>query len=393
VLLACPVHTARHVVFVQHGDFAEAEKRFASGGLETYAAQRYSVDLVGSLAAQTEVTVISLPAPRSDQVLASGVRAIGLGWAGRRRSIELLRLLERLKPTELVLRTPLVPALVWALARRRRVLPLLADSFGASKGRLSTRLLATVLNAPGIDIVGNHNVFASRSLVDVGVSASKVVPWNWPPSRHPNELVPRRGTELSPPFRVFYAGVITADKGVTDLIHAAGLLVQRGLDLELRLAGAGAVAEMQEFGNRLGLAGRMQLLGRIPNTDVFDEMRRAHAIVVPSRPNYPEGLPMVITEALCSRTPLLVSDHPIFLRAFPEGVGVRTFAAANPEALARAIAAVTESPALFEELSERSLQAWEQTQVPVSWGELLQSWLAATPEDLAYLRSHALVNA
>ena len=38
----------------------------------------------------------------------------------------------------------------------------------------------------------------------------------------------------------------------------------------------------------------------------------AHDIViVPSRHDYPEGLPMTIYEALAMRTPLVVSDHPM----------------------------------------------------------------------------------
>jgi len=41
-------------------------------------------------------------------------------------------------------------------------------------------------------------------------------------------------------------------------------------------------------------------------------MRSADAIVIPSRHEYPEGLPLTIYEALAARTPIVASDHQCF---------------------------------------------------------------------------------
>ena len=41
-------------------------------------------------------------------------------------------------------------------------------------------------------------------------------------------------------------------------------------------------------------------------------MHAHDAVVVPSQHAYPEGLPMTIYDAYCSRSPLIASDHPMF---------------------------------------------------------------------------------
>ena len=70
------------LTIVQYGgDYRQAFERLSSGGKETYYAQRYSVNLVGSLAQRVEqiAVICAVSETTYDFVLANGVRAIGAG--------------------------------------------------------------------------------------------------------------------------------------------------------------------------------------------------------------------------------------------------------------------------------------------------------------------------
>src|SRR3546814_4454683 len=54
--------------------------------------------------------------------------------------------------------------------------------------------------------------------------------------------------------------------------------------------------------DRMGLGDHVVLEGVRPNREVFAMMRDADIVVVPSRHDYPEGMPLTIYEALASRS-------------------------------------------------------------------------------------------
>ena len=381
-----------HVVFIQYGDYREAFERFAAGGPEVYAAQRYSVDFVGKLAQDRRVTVIALPPDPYDVVLANGVRAIGLGWAGRRHVIGLLKTLEQLRPTHLVVNTPLIPALLWGLVRAARVLPNFADSFSSTsiRGRLSEKLLGRILNLSKFEVVTNHNFPAARNLVRIGVEPGKVLAWDWPSHARPETTPPKEPPEPAHGFSLFYVGTILESKGVGDLIDAVTLLRERALPVRVSLAGTGAVEEMKQRALALGIAEHVNFMGRVSNDDVQRFMREHDAVVVPSRSTYAEGLPMSIYEGLCSRTPLIVSSHPMFVPALGKQDGVLMFEEGNPKSLAQAIELLLQDPAIYRRVSHCSAATWESIQVRLKSGELLTRWLSGTREDIAALRAFSL---
>ena len=69
---------------------------------------------------------------------------------------ELIRIVEQLNPTHLIVSAPIVPLMRWGLGQGLPVLPLFADSFrGASlRTKLRNARLAWVLNDPRIRYVG-----------------------------------------------------------------------------------------------------------------------------------------------------------------------------------------------------------------------------------------------
>jgi glycosyltransferase involved in cell wall biosynthesis len=98
---------------------------------------------------------------------------------------------------------------------------------------------------------------------------------------------------------------LSGQKGLPLLVEAAAKLA-RTADFQLRLVGAGELetflaAQIQ----RLGLAGRVTLVGPLSAADVRAEILAARALVVPS---FAEGLPVVLMEALGLGRPVVTTS-------------------------------------------------------------------------------------
>ncbi|MFL6721575.1 MAG: glycosyltransferase family 4 protein [Sphingomonas sp.] len=375
------------------GDYREAWERFERGGKATYQAQRYSVAFVSSLAQELEqVAVISAVTEQAyDAVLTNGVRAIGAGLKPGFPPRELLRLVSQTAPDQLVLVTPLVPIFKWARRNGIRVLGTLADSFqrGNVVSRLRHRRLASELNHGNVSWVGNHGIAACLSLLNIGVTPDKIIPWDWPPSHTPAEYEPRT-RDPGATLRLIYVGTLSEGKGVGDLLRALGSLNRDGLKAALTIVGREPDGSMRELASRLDLDDQVQFAGLVPNEDIPAAMRSADAVVIPSRHEYPEGLPLTIYEALASRTPIIASDHPMFFGALTHGSSALIFPAGDDGKLAASIRRLSSDTQLYAELSRNSIDAWNALQLPVSWGELVSRWLHDTAADREWLNDRRL---
>ena len=121
-------------------------------------------------------------------------------------------------------------------------------------------------------------------------------------------------------------------------------------------------------------------------------MRGADAVVIPSRHEYPEGLPLTIYEALAARTPIIASDHPMFRGALVDEESALIFPETNIVSLASAIARLSTDHSLYRRLSANSERAWQALQLHVTWGDLMERWLADTPIDRQWLFERRLVS-
>lgn len=383
------------VTIVQYaGDYRETFERFEAGGQSTYQAQRYSVNFVAGLAARHEqvAVICSQTAEPYDEVLGNGVRAIGMGFQGPVEERRYVDCIASTKPTHLVATTPYRPMLAWAIANRVPTIAVLADSFDGRRlrDRYRNYLLKRQLNDPLIDWVGNHGLNACLSLLDIGVSPQKVVPWDWPPSFRPEEREPR--TREPGPLRLTYVGGVLAAKGVGDLLDAIALLRQRGVGVTAVINGPDAGGAMAAHAASLSLGDAVTFAGPIPNEAVPAAMRDADAVVVPSRHEYPEGLPLTIYEALSARTPILASDHPMFKGALVHNESAIVFRASDPASMAAAIEELGNDSARYAALSEATAAAWQRLQLPVVWGELVGRWLDGGDEGRRWIGDHAIAS-
>jgi len=385
------------VAFVQFGDYADAERRFAAGGRETYYAQRFSVDYVAGLARRLEdVTVVCVGTDRLEERLPSGVRTLGIELyppRGRSRHLGLLRALERLRPEALILMTPVASVLGWALLRRVRTLPMFFDSFHASgwKSRAHNALLARMLSMDSIEWVSNHNLAASLDLVRIGVDPKKVLPFDWPALANPADSSPKS----APPgevFRLVYVGLLDDSKGVGDLLEALSMLRTRsGARWSLTLVGR-EVPELRERVARLGVGDAVEFRGLIPHDDVIPTMRAHDAVIVPSRHEYPEGLPLTIYEAFCSRSPVVVSNHGMFRFKTRDAVNALVFEAGNVAALAGALERLRTDGALYERLSRSGEDAARDFFCPLKYDVLISAWLSGPEGARSELARFSLEN-
>ena len=117
------------ILFFQYGDYGVAYHRLPAGGVETYRDQRHTVNFVASLAPDHDVTTVAICDRSHDEVLAPGLRSIGvpldLAWDASR----LWPLLDRFEVEAFICRTPNRVALEWAAKTRTLTLPSFADNF------------------------------------------------------------------------------------------------------------------------------------------------------------------------------------------------------------------------------------------------------------------------
>lgn len=165
---------------------------------------------------------------------------------------------------------------------------------------------------------------------------------------------------LQKPY-LFYLGSLERRKNIPFLLKA---LAMSGLsDLHLALGGENGQAqgELLQLAAELGIADRVQLLGRLPDADLPALYAAAEAFVYPSE--Y-EGFGLQICEALAVGCPVFVADAT----CLPEilGDGGETFPLSDAAPLARLLRRLHSEPQFRDDLKERALRraqafSWERT--------------------------------
>lgn len=117
-----------------------------------------------------------------------------------------------------------------------------------------------------------------------------------------SEAFHAKGKKKAQKTRVLFAGKISRSKGCAELLEAYEPLATQGM--EMTFAGSGQGGEAEEIKERARELG-VNLLGRLTQQEIADEMRRNDVFVLPS---YYEGLPLVIAEALASGCRVVVTS-------------------------------------------------------------------------------------
>ncbi len=136
------------------------------------------------------------------------------------------------------------------------------------------------------------------------------------------------------------------EKGIAELVEAAGLLRDRGVAARVAVAGSGdAEGELTTLVARLGLGDRVALLGRRP--DVADLLAAADVFCLPSRH---EGLPLSVLEAMRAGLPCVATAVGGVPDVVVDGRTGLLAPPSDPRALAAALAHVLEDRELAARL-------------------------------------------
>lgn len=145
---------------------------------------------------------------------------------------------------------------------------------------------------------------------------------------------PALRTSHEPP-RILYVGLLTARKGVLDLLEASVLLRERGVEHDLWLVGGtpdeGPDAEAPV---REAATGRAELLGSRPP----EQMPAAYAAAdVFCLPSWYEAMPLSVMEASAHGLPVVATDVGDVARAVLDGVTGYVVPTKSPEPMAAAL--------------------------------------------------------
>jgi glycosyltransferase involved in cell wall biosynthesis len=187
-------------------------------------------------------------------------------------------------------------------------------------------------------------------------------------------------------------GNVSEAKGVGDIVRALAANPAMGDGATLDILGDGDLEGIRKLAKDLKVEGRVHFAGRVPHSTVAPAMHAADAVLVYSRHAYGEGLPGTIYLGLASRTPLIISDHPMFKAYFRDGADALVVPERNPRALASKLCKLFEDPILYQKLSQNSLANFNRILHPVHWGEFIERWLHDTQDDRDWLTSNTLPN-
>jgi glycosyltransferase involved in cell wall biosynthesis len=385
-----------HLVVVQYGDYAEGYERLRSGGRENYYAQRYTVEYFSSLASRLgRITIVTFSGDRPRTVLANGVHTVGLELYPRGRKPrykELVDLIAALHPDGLVVISPILPLLRWTRDRNVATLPMFMDSFRSRrlKARFDNWRIGRLLGQIHFPWVANHGTSAAEDLVRIGVPAEKTLAFDWPAVDDPAKRRAKQ-LDLSRPFRLVYVGQISTIKGVWDLINAVDQLNSRyPQKYTLSIFGKDQGEDLASRAASLTHADSIHFMGLIPHDAVIDAMHEYDAVVVSSRHEYPEGIPMTIFESFCSRAPLIASDHPMFERKLIDGSNCIKFKAGSIADLSRKIQMLSTDPDTYRKLSDATMQAADNHLLPLKYHMLLDEWMRDPTTSNGHLAKHSL---
>ena len=381
-----------NILFFQFGDYGEAYRRFEKGGPETFRDQRLSVDFVASLRSQYAVTTVAVCGREHKEDLDRNLSSIGISVKSAYRRQFITQLLDDIGPQLVVCCTPHYYAIQWAKRKRIPTLLALANFFSNRSPRQFLRnmaLRALLIDTGVFPCVGNHSLNASVSVAKaLFYPESRIVPWDWSRMRVEEgaKTAPRDPDHPS----AFFAGTLSEAKGVGDCLRAVVILRDRGINLTFEFAGAGDLEYWRKRASELGVGSRARFLGRIWNAEVRQRMIGSDIVVIPSRHEYAEGLPNTLYEALASRTPTIVSDHPAFASRLRNGENCLIFRAADAASLADRIAALVRDNVTYARLSERSAAAHNSLYFGMDWSALISNFLDDPQNRTGWVEANSL---
>jgi len=371
-----------NILYIQYaGDFAEAYDRlYRKKGKENYYGQKYSVDAVVKQARDNyKVLVLVLKTDGYRVELEKNLTTVGLN-KGKTDYALIKHEIKKFRPDRVILRMPDVTILRFLRKQLIPTLPVFADSFefsGWIRGRLYRYLLSRELTDKSIQWVANHQINSAISIKNLGIDSRKILPYDWEHSDNPKNWKKSIPSNLeTKELIVFYAGCISEMKGVLDLVEAVKYVIEAKRKIKVKFAGKGNIENVDIFAKSIGVRESIEFLGLLDHDEVLCQMNLADVVIVPSHHAYPEGLPMTIMESLMVHTPVIASDHPMFLGRVGNRGAVLFFQEKNSRNLAEEIILLCSDIKTYHKLCVSAPLEWNDLVLDLKWADMINSWLS-----------------
>jgi glycosyltransferase involved in cell wall biosynthesis len=180
-------------------------------------------------------------------------------------------------------------------------------------------------------------------------------------------------------FRLLFVGNLLQRKGVKDLLVAFAAASLRERDITLTMAGGGPVDAYRAMAGSLGIGGRVTFTGWVSQDDARALMVNADALILPA---YDEGLPLVILEALASRTPVICTPVGSIPEVLEDGATALFVTPGDAAAITAAITTLIDQPRLRHELAAAGAALYNQRFTMDAFARSVASLYAAmTPRE------------
>jgi len=368
------------------GDFLNDYKRiFEQQGKENYYGQKYSIEMVLQQAESgLDILDLSLNVDVAyDEIIKHSIRVIGLNNDAQ----SVPKIIDTFSPDKVILRIPDVTLLKHLRYRKISTFPIFADSFGRKpwyrlRSTLNRLKLSRELMHHSIEWVGNHQINASKSLMAIGVPANKILPYDWLHDDLPENWRKASKTSVGKQvIQLFYAGQLSRIKGLYDLIDAVFFIKKQNRKIKLVVAGK-ITDELSTYIQQKNLQGEIELLGLVDHENVLQQMHNAHAVIVPSHHSYPEGLPMTIMEGLLTNTPVIASDHPMFIGRCDKHGAVLFFEQQNSTDLAEKILYLMRDDHRYNAIQKNTVKEWHNLCLDLKFADMVNHWISNSTSDL-----------
>ena len=247
-----------------------------------------------------------------------------------------------------------------------------------------TQTLVQLLNQPFVHRVGNHRQPATDSMIEYGLSAEKATAYDFDVATSGHSSLPK-SLRYEDGCTLVFAGSLIKSKGCEDVILAVAELLRRGQKTRLTIFGDGPERQKLEQLSLKFPAGTVTVRGRRPNEEVLEAMRTSTFVCVTTHSEFPEGMPLALTESLSSGTPVIASMHPVFVRAFRNGEGLQFVPEKQPNLIADAIWQLWNDRTRYDQLSRLTLSALERVRCTTLFADLLQEWKSQRLIDAGFL--------
>lgn len=171
----------------------------------------------------------------------------------------------------------------------------------------------------------------------------------------PNFVDPDPGERVRPGDYALYVGRLSPEKGVSTLVEAWRRVPP---NVPLVIAGDGPLRQQLEAVVESKQLHNVRFVGRLGRDQVFDAMKNAAFLIVPSIWNEPFGL--IIAEAFACGTPVLGACVGAIPEMIEDGVSGFHFAPNDPKALAEKVTWAWAHPSEFAAIGKAARRVYEE---------------------------------